>query len=245
MSVWRDIWKESLRANRIMAEDEEDGQIEFHQLLKKYGDDGMLHYALGEAWEYRKDFQKAIEEYTKARELFRVPHWKDVASETINRVSSRKTADAFFDKDDFEELHWYAFQKIYEYVYLYDFARYVCLSAVSRANSEWPLSLVDFRTVLELQIKKTFPEVIEHVKTKNDTDRILFNAIRELKNNEYITKNIFKSMDNIRKVGNEAAHDTERFEKFYITEEDFVSIENLLNVLDFFNTYNKNHQESD
>lgn len=245
MSVWRDIWKESLRANRIMAEDEEDGQIEFHQLFKKYGDDGMLHYALGEAWEYRKDFQKAIEEYTKAKELFPVPHWKKVAADTMERVSSKKTVDAFFNKDDFADLHWYAFQKIYEYVYLDDFVRYVCLSAVSRASSEWPLSLVDFRSVLELQIKKTFSQIVKSVKERNNDYASLNELICELEKKKYIKIDIINSMHQIRKEGNLATHDMERHEDGFIGKEDFDSIKNFLNVLDFFNTYNKNHQESD
>lgn len=245
MSVWRDIWKESLQANRIMAEDEENGQIEFHQLFKEYGDDGMLHYALGEAWEYRKDFQKAVEEYTKAKELFPVPHWKKVAADTIERVSSNITAEVFFNMNDFENLHWYAFQKIYEYVYLDDFVRYVCLSAVSRANSEWPLSLVDFRSVLELQIKTTFPKIVESVKYRNNDYASLKELIYELKNNGYINRNISNSMHQIRCDGNLATHDIEKYKHGYIREEDFDSIKNFLNVLDFFNTYNKNHQESD
>ena len=93
MSTWRNIWQKSVKANRIMFEDEEDGLIEFHYLFEEFGNDGMLHYALAEGYEKRKNISKAIEEYNKAMDAFPVPHWKDVAKNTIKRLEERKTAE--------------------------------------------------------------------------------------------------------------------------------------------------------
>lgn len=234
MSLWREIWQKSVTANRVMSNNEEDGLIEFHYLFEDYGDDGMLHYACGEAWEYRKNFAKALEEYNKAKDYFPVPHWKDVAQNTINRLLQNKTAENYFDKRNFEDLLWFSFQKIYEYINLDDFVRYVCLSAISRANSEWPLSLVDFRTVLELQIKKLFPEIVEFVKRENN-EFSLRDAINELKNQGYISSDICSSMHDIRKAGNIAVH-----ELSFVADEDINNILNFIAVLEYFNNCKKN-----
>lgn len=52
MSKWRDIWKESIKANQLMIQDEETGYLEFANLSKKYGNDGMIHYCIAESYEF-------------------------------------------------------------------------------------------------------------------------------------------------------------------------------------------------
>lgn len=231
MSIWREIWKESVAANRIMAENEEDGLIAFHKLFQDYGDDGMIHYAKGQSYEYRKNRQKALEEYSKAKDLFPVEHWKEVAENTIQRVQKNKTTEAFFDENDFSQLLWLAFQKIWEYVRLDDFARYVALSALARGSSEWPLTLIDFRTVMEILIKNNYPEIVEYVKSQNNDEFLLYKSIEELKKQQEIHKNICVAMHQIRKAGNNAVH------KMEISDYDkFENIQAFLQVLDFFST---------
>jgi hypothetical protein len=235
MSVWRDVWRDCVTANGKMAQSEEEGLIEFHKLMAEYGEDGMIHYSLGEAWEYRKNMQKAIKEYSIAKGLFPVDHWKNVAEESIERISKSKTPEQFYDKDDFEQLLWFGFQKVYEFVNLEDFVRYISLSAFSRASSEWPLALVDFRTVVELEIKRNFPEVIEKVKFSYP-DYSLFNVIKELRKNRLIETSVLGAMDQIREAGNIAAHDAATYEN-----DKFYNIECILEVLRYFNNYvNKN-----
>ena len=234
MSEWRDIWKESVIANRIMSINLEEGIEEFTYLFRDYGNDGMLYYAMAEAYEYHKDLNNAIINYKKAKELFPVEHWKNVAESTIQRVIKNKTAEQFFDSDNFEEILWQGFQKTYEFIYLDDFVRYVSLSAFSRATSEWPLSLVDFRTVLELQIKCEFPEIIESLIQKNNNDFTLKEMIIELYNQKYINKETSHLMHEIRKAGNLAAHDTEVFEK-----DKNLNVKYFIEILDFFNETRK------
>ena len=208
MSLWRDIWRHCITANRIMAEDEEKGLIAFQCLFQTYGDDGMLHYAKGEAWEYRRNKAKALEEYSKAQELFPAPQWKQTAADTIRRVQAGKRAEAFFDHDDFEKLLWLAFQKVYEFVHLGDFMRYISLSALSRASSEWSLALVDFRTVLELGLKYMFPKIVEIAK-QQPHGYTLCGVLKELQNQREVPRCILDAMHQIRKAGNIAAHDAE------------------------------------
>lgn len=229
MSVWRDIWRDCVRANRMMAENEEDGLQKFHELFKRYGDDGMIHYVLAESYE-KKDKKKAIDEYKKAKELFPVDHWQKIAQDSIDRIMKNRTPEQFYDTDDFEEYLWYGFQKVYEYTHLNDFVRYISLSAFSRGSSEWPLSLVDFRTVTELEIKEKFPEVVSHV--KNSYEYSLYNVIKELGNRKLIDLNHIDCLHRIRKAGNIAAHDGD-----YSESEKLMCIEDIVEMLRFFNNY--------
>ena len=249
MSTWRDIWKKSLKANRLYSLDETKGneylavmQAEYEKEKK----DGMIHYAIAEAYEYRHENDKALAEYKLARDLFPVEHWKQVAQQTIDRVENNQTADNFFDKNEFKDLLWYTYQKVYEYVYLDDFVRYVCLSAISRADSEWPLSLVDFRSVLELQIKATFKDIVQkYIDEKNYS---LANVIRELKAKKLITGEQAFAMHQIRISGNAATHqlktfdyDDDNYNWDDFNEDDSENLNYLLKILKFFNKYNREH----
>ncbi len=230
MSIWRDIWKECVSANRVMAENEEYGLSEFQNLFKEYGNDGMIHYAKGQGYEFRKNRQKALEEYGQAKELFPVEHWKNVAENTIQRLKSNKTVELFFDENDFEQLLWFCFQKVWEYTSLDDFARYISLSSLARGSTEWPLTLIDFRTVMELEIKFLFPEIFEEVKLRNNDEFSLYKAIEELKNQQEVSKSTAIAMHKVRKAGNNAVHD------MYISEYDkFDNLKAFLVVLEFFN----------
>ncbi|WFO74965.1 hypothetical protein J4526_07800 [Desulfurococcaceae archaeon MEX13E-LK6-19] len=60
-----------------------------HGLLEKYGDDGMIHYALGLEYEARFDFERALYHYNRAYELFPLRLWKERALEAIRRVQSK------------------------------------------------------------------------------------------------------------------------------------------------------------
>lgn len=178
--------------------------------------------------------------------LFLVQHWKDVAKQNIDRLNDNKTAEEYFDINDFKELLWYTYQKVYEYVYLDDFVRYVCLSTISRADSEWPLSLIDFRSVLELQIKETFKDLVQkYIDKKNYS---LANIVRELEANKMITGDMAFAMHQIRISGNAATHQLKTFDyddNNYcwddFNEDDSENLNYLLKILKFFNTYNKEH----
>lgn len=247
MSTWRDIWKKSIKANRLYSLDENEGNEYLATLSRKYENekkDGMIQYAYAEALEYRNQKNEAIKKYKEAKELFPVEHWKNVAQHTIDRLTVNKTAEEFFEKNNFHELLWYTFQKVYEYVYLDDFVRYVCLSAISRADSEWPLSLVDFRSVLELQIKATFSDFVQkYIDEKNYS---LENIIKELKASKLINGEQTYAMHQIRISGNAATHEMKRFddedENNYwksFNKDDSDNLNYLLTILEFFNNYNR------
>ncbi len=246
MSTWREIWKKSLEANSLMFFNEEAGLKQFDNLFEDYKDkktgkkDGMIFYARAEAYELQEKNELAMKDFKEAEKLFPVDHWKEVASKSCQRIKLNKSAEEAYKQDDFIEYLWFVFQKVYEFVYLDDFVRYVCLSAISRASSEWPLSLIDFRTVLELQVNSLL--------AKNNRDSTDLNyAIDNLISHNIVNDDsIIKKMHIIRKNGNEATHDVKNIRdihKMSIKEakEELKKIKCFYSVLEFFNTYNKEH----
>lgn len=228
--------------------------------LFKDGRDGMIRYIMAEAYELKyEQFKniayktKAIDKYKQAERLFPVEHWKQVARDSQKRLNTNQSCEDFFNikfeekqneftgkieqvptKDTkFEDQLWYGFQKVYGFVHLNDFARYVCLSALSRGSSEWPLSLVDFRTVLELEIKQCFPGII---KTFNDKDKenrySLFKTIQKLKEEDLIDDTTEAAFNNIRIAGNISAHNLYADENYKK-----INVARFIEVLDYFNNF--------
>ncbi|MCI6810188.1 MAG: DUF4145 domain-containing protein [Spirochaetia bacterium] len=155
---------------------------------------------------------------------------QDVAKNSINRINKKIIN---YDSD-FEKKLWESFHEVFSLVYLNDFARYVSLSALARGSSEWPLSLVNFRTVLELEIKQCFPEVIEEFNGANRYS--LQVAIDRLYETNKIDEYRKKAFHDIRMAGNIAAH-----ELYADTEFKYQNLNNFITVLRFFNTYRYNH----
>ncbi len=242
MSIWREIWKESLIANSKMFRNQNNGEEEFALLLKRYENDGMLYYARGEAYEIKGLRDKALDDYKKAKEFFPVEHWKDTANDTIQRVEKGISAEKFFNKKDFHGYLRFVFQKIYEFVHIDDFVRYVALSAISRASSEWPLSLIDFRTVLELQVNELLEEKNpDYDFTRND----LKQRINDLSYYGIICDDgIIENMHWIRKNGNKATHDIKGIKKVSdFTSDDqrkeIKKLQSFYEVMNYLNNYLK------
>lgn len=225
--------------------------------------DGMIRYIMAESYElnYFKngnaEFKnKAIQYFNEAQKLFPVQHWKAVAKDSSERLNNNQSLESFYKlehervtihlKDsykkflifatDFEKFLWYGFQKVYEYVHLNDFARYVCLSALSRGSSEWPLSLVDFRTVLELEIKQCFPQIIEEFNFNEDRYS-LAKTIKKLKEKNLIDTIAYDAFNNIRISGNIAAHNLYADENFKK-----LNVSNFIRVLQYFDEYRATHE---
>lgn len=219
----------------------------------------MIRFIQAEAYEYQFNKTKntsykdnALKLYKDAEFLFPVDHWKKIAKEAYQRIAIGDSPESFFNiraislsedknsqknEDQFNKLLWYGFQKTYDFVYLNDFARYVCLSALSRGSSEWPLSLVDFRTVLELEIKQCFPSVVNKF---DENQYSLSKTIQKLVDYNLINSKTKDSFDNIRKAGNIAAHELypdDRYKKENVFQ--------FIKVLDFFNSYRQEHMSKE
>lgn len=268
MSEWRDIWKDSVSANKKMYLNPEEGLKKFDELHEKYKknhkdnpdwDDGMLHYAKAEAYELLKNWDGAKKEYERAKELFPVKHWKEVAQKSVERVNLRESSEASFNirnlrkpytEKDFKNYLWYGFQKTYEYIKLDDFSRYISLSALSRGSSEWALSLVDFRSVMEWQINKTFEDIVKdlyeykksHVTGTGKRVEVHLNEIiDELFSRNVIDESKKNALHQIRIEGNLATHSIyekeEEINSAETYEKHIGTIDNYLTVLRFFNEY--------
>ena len=67
----------------------------------------MIHYIYAEALERSGLLKPAEIEYNKAEKLFPVPHWKDVAKNSIKRINKKIIN---YDSD-FEKKLWESFMK--------------------------------------------------------------------------------------------------------------------------------------
>lgn len=223
MSVLRDIWKEAIRVNSLVANTGDFS--EYDRLYEKYGDDGMIHFTAAASYELLKKRTKALSEYGKASERFPLKHWQEAAKRNVQRLKKRQSPEQFFDQDDFEELLWYGFQKMYEFVNLDPFNRYIALSALARGSSEWSLSLVDFRTVIELTLKQSYPEITESTYKENT----LLATLKELQKQTDIPSPIIKKLHAIRQAGNAAAHDAQNI------GDEKINVKNFIDVMAYFN----------
>lgn len=262
MSTWRDIWRYGVIANRFYSENEEKGEKAFAKLKEVYDKpkegeyDGMIRYIMAEAYESRYHLtnnqelkDKALTHYHEAEKLFPVDHWKTVANKSFTRLQTDKKLQDFYNirikrnpieiYANFNDLLWYGFQKVYTFTHLNDFARYISLSALARGDSEWPLSLVDFRTVLELEIKQCFPDIINNNFDDKHNRYSLYKIIEELKKRNLINEEQKKAFHFIRQAGNIAAHELYPDEKY--SKENIVRF---IDVLTFFNDYRRSSSNS-
>ena len=219
MSIWREIWKESVAANSLMFFNKDAGLIQFNKLLEKYKKDGkydgMIFYARAEAYELIGEKDSALNDFNSAKQLFPVEHWKEVAEKSCQRIISKRSAELSYNQNDFFDYLNYVFQKI----------------------SEWPLSLIDFRTVLELQVNSLLIR-----NNRNTTD--LNYAIDNLKTYKIVDdESIIKKMHKVREKGNEATHNIDALRELppKKLKPELEKIKWFYSVLEFFNTYNKEH----
>lgn len=225
MSIWRDIWKEAVSANQKMVLAKDSSANSFAPLLEKYSNDGMVFYEMGEAYETLEFDDAAIKNYKKARELFPVPHWKDVAGFAINRIERNSTHFDSAGYGKFYKLQWDSFHTMHTFANLLDECRYLGISALSRIDSEASSEIVHFRTAMEVELNFLFPDLISSL----GKNFCLREALEKLKI-EGVDWEIMRDMDNVREEGNLSAHENDHNEK-YLSR----TINSFINVMKFFN----------
>lgn len=225
MSVWRDIWKCAVLANQKMVLAKDLNASAFVPLFEIYGDDGMIFYEMGEAYEALNLEDSAIKNYKKAQELFPVPHWKEVAAFAINRIETNSTHFDSAGYGKFYKLQWDSFHTMHTFVNLLDECRYLGISALPRIDSEANSEIVHFRTAMEVELGFRYPDLISSL-GKNFCLRY---ALEKLKI-EGVDWEIMRDMDNIREEGNLSAHKN-RYNKEYLSR----TIKSFISVMKFFN----------
>ena len=225
MSIWRDIWKEAVSANQKMVLEEDSSAKAFSLLLEKYPNDGMVFYEMGEAYETMGDYDKATENYKKARELFPVPHWKNVAKFAMDRIEASPLHFDSVGYDKFYTLQWNAFHTMHTFAHLLDECRYLGISALSRIDSEAGSEIVHFRTAMEIEIRALFPDLIP-----NPNDLCLGKILSKLKI-AGVDWEVICDMDNVRLKGNDSVQENTYDEKYLSS-----TINSFIAVMEYFDS---------
>lgn len=226
MSVWREIWKEAVEVNKLMILKRDFAALDFKLLLSKYGDDGMIYYEKGEAYEILGSYDEALLNFEKAKELFPVPHWKKVSEFSIERVKSYSYGYVAKSYDDFYSLQWNSFHDIHKFLNIMDENRYLGISALTRIDSEPVGALINFRTIMEKELKAHFQDVVQSL----ETNFCLSKALSRLKI-EKVDWKVLNDMDNLRKEGNYAVHENE-YHKEYLKR----TIHSFVRVMKYFDS---------
>lgn len=225
MSEWREIWKKAIIASKYMILNNDSSASDFESLFHEYKNDGMLYFEKGISYEILKNYPESLSNYEKATDLFPVPHWKKVAEFSIERVKAYSPDYIPHNYDGFYSLQWNAFLEVHKFINITDENRYLAISALARIDSDTTVSLVNFRTVMEKELKNHFPEVVR----KYGKDFCLSKALSDLKI-ENIDWKVLNDMDNVREEGNLAAHENE-YRREYLKR----TINSFIRVLEFFN----------
>lgn len=89
MSDWRLIMSLADDARKLMIQDIEAGEKKFENLFYRFGNDGMIFFQRGQAYESLEKYELAAQDYEKAHQLFPMKKWKETASEGTERVKRK------------------------------------------------------------------------------------------------------------------------------------------------------------
>lgn len=203
MAEPRSIWMQAISANQELALDQREGEAAFLQLLQANPKDGMIYYERGEAYEYRKDYSLAELDYKMASELLFAEHWREVARQALARIRSKQHSGVVQQTPD---MKWQLFHVIHTLPYLDHEIRADAISAMIRLNSEPHSTALMLRTCLE-SLVLTLLDANGIVYSDEDD---LANLITLLERRRVVSSSIRQQMDEIRRLGNKAAHPRKR-----------------------------------
>jgi tetratricopeptide (TPR) repeat protein len=99
MSDWRFIMNLAIDAKKLMIQDIKAGEKEFEAMFSRFGNDGMIFFQRGQAYESLEKYKLAAQDYEKAHQLFPMKKWKEAASEGTKRVKKKmKKLNALLSK---------------------------------------------------------------------------------------------------------------------------------------------------
>lgn len=96
MPSWNEITKAAEAAKKVMISDPRKGKQVFDIMLQKFGEDGMIYFKRGEAYEQLAQLNEAVKDYERAKELFPKPEWQKAAEAALDRVKPRVQAMVIF-----------------------------------------------------------------------------------------------------------------------------------------------------
>jgi tetratricopeptide (TPR) repeat protein len=199
MSEWRDIWAESIKANKELIKNRIKGEVEFKKQLSQHPNDGMVFYSRGEAYEHLTELDLAMEDYKKAEINFPAPHWKELAKYALARVEKKKSTgkDDQIGNDIQDIIH-----RIYGVTCIPHKVRVDALSAIERFDSEPHMSA----GLLRLCIEELVNTILKNASIDYYANEELDRKIDKLEARGVITPLIASKMQIVRDLGNKGLH---------------------------------------
>lgn len=220
MSVWRDIWKETIKASQTaILKRDENKFTSFRKLEAEFPNGAMLHLEKAIFWEIQKKYDEAKKEYERAIELDTVPQWIKATKFFLKRCNEKKAGQAYSPYDPYDsedESTWSipendrynvqrtAFYNLHTYVYLSNHVRCLSLSVIDRIDSLPEIAAIVFRLCMEKTLKEIFPKEFKDADFMRDEN--LCTAIKKLFEAGKINKKQYSYCDYIREEGNMASH---------------------------------------
>lgn len=183
----------------MLARNRAKGEAEFERLLKKYGNDPMIFYERGEAYDCLDELDRAESDYKVAEQGLKEPHWQRVASEALNDILYRKHVSAVPPSPHLLRVRIHALHALPQ---LPDEARADAISAVARLDTEPHLAASELRSSLELLVW----QLLERAAPPCPDDAELFPMIGRLEREHIVPGEVIDRMHDVRKLGNKAIH---------------------------------------
>jgi hypothetical protein len=88
MSDWQKVMAEARGAKMVLLKDRIAGEKRFEEVLRQHGEDGMIYFIRGEAYESLDENERALNDFRLAEILFPLPKYKEQARNAATRVES-------------------------------------------------------------------------------------------------------------------------------------------------------------
>lgn len=88
MPDWQKAMAEARSAKMLLLKDRAAGEKRFEQVLERHGEDGMIYFIRGEAYESLAENESALNDYRLAEILFPLPKYKDQARSAASRIEA-------------------------------------------------------------------------------------------------------------------------------------------------------------
>ena len=89
MSDWQRAMAEARSAKMLLLKDRAAGEKRFEQVLERHGEDGMIYFIRGGAYESLEENEPALNDYRLAEILFPLPKYKEQARNAAARIEAR------------------------------------------------------------------------------------------------------------------------------------------------------------
>lgn len=232
MANWHKIWKDAISGNSRLQRNRVDGEMHFEQLLKKYGDDGMIFWEWALAYDTIGEKSLALEKFKMAKEKLPLEHWKERAQFGIDRIENNSLEKYPCQIHAMYELHSYLYSKNEQEQEL----KYLLISSLPNVEVETASTLIYFRVALEsfLDAIAQYSEIKLDYNLCDDIDFVCTKFRFSIK--------IKDAMHRIRKAGNAKIHANLSEEDKKLAKYIKARIEDFLEIVRFYKSESEIHK---